>query len=986
MKTQHYLLLAILATIAIHASTSITDTTITVTDTVIYDTAYYTTDGTNWQPLSLNGDTQRGAWYIAQATGTIPDDTQRVATYSCTWNTGWDCDGNQWQITNRNATPPNTTQPDEPVPGQPWSDPATWPDGTVPTQGEHVTITEDMNVTLDTNPPPLDHIEIQGGNLAFARQDISLTTGLITIHDQGTLSIGTKTLPFNHKAQITLTGQRSDLPGEGHCGVKGICSMGGKLSLHGAVKGPTWTKLDQTANVGDTTIHLKENVEWEPGDEIVIVSTDYDPGQAEQRTITAVNGDRVTLNESLDFMHYGEIYEQAGYSVDQRAEVMHLTRNIVIQGDEQSEDDNFGGHVMAHNEHHMEQKNRADNGEEYVDLWQTMENDKRLVPEISGVEFKRMGQTGILARYPFHWHKYGNASGSYIEDSSIHDSYQRCTTIHGTQGLRVENNVAFNIIGHCYFLEDGTEWDNLLKDNVGAVIKHFPRPSQRLIETDDRPSVYWWSNADNDFIGNVAAGAFGYGFWLTPKYHPTGETATESINLRTVSSFGTYEDNVVHSTTFERIQAVEEANWYPPVGTGGQGGVGFMIGEPRPGKQFKPRGIECSRHWDYFDADAILCDFVNITAYYNHLGGKFQGVHSYVRPVNSTFADNQNDLFTDLANHEENVVLFAHTDNTGNPGRWGDGMVPIVEGATQSDRSAINQLSQQAGRSLSWEYNIGPDTETIRQWGLNWKYDGGNTKGAVFIDYEDTDIFNRGGNAVPTIAHQMLMYDSTVINSEPYLPHGPDKFPVRTTIRDVDGTLTGTGTYTEIREQAYRNDMNEDPEVFYDDTCEPAPDGENYQICTGMSGRANVEVDGREARITDQQTGGTITAKAFIPTNRTYTVETEGVSQASFNNVRIHQEQTLTYILPNTGPFSENAGGYNYKGDVVEVNTMNEFEASDHVATIYHDATTNTQYVKLRGMADIKSPFHYGRCVPRDENNYRTCSPWRAYFISFTTE
>ena len=30
-------------------------------------------------------------------------------------------------------------------------------------------------------------------------------------------------------------------------------------------------------------------------------------------------------------------------------------------------------------------------------------------------------------------------------------------TVHGTHGVNVVNNVAYNTFGHCYFLEDGGE-------------------------------------------------------------------------------------------------------------------------------------------------------------------------------------------------------------------------------------------------------------------------------------------------------------------------------------------------------------------------------------------------------------------------------------------------------------------------------------------------------------------------------------------------
>ena len=66
-----------------------------------------------------------------------------------------------------------------------------------------------------------------------------------------------------------------------------------------------------------------------------------------------------------------------------------------------------------------------------------------------------MGQNLTLARYPIHWHLIGDAKGQYIRNAAIHDTYNRCVTVHGTNFLRVENNVTYNTVGHCFFLEDG---------------------------------------------------------------------------------------------------------------------------------------------------------------------------------------------------------------------------------------------------------------------------------------------------------------------------------------------------------------------------------------------------------------------------------------------------------------------------------------------------------------------------------------------------
>ena len=82
---------------------------------------------------------------------------------------------------------------------------------------------------------------------------------------------------------------------------------------------------------------------WRVGDEIVLASTDFNPRQAERRTITAVNGNTLTLDRQLEYMHFGKIT----FGVDERGEVGLLTRNIKIQASADAEQTYFGGHIMA---------------------------------------------------------------------------------------------------------------------------------------------------------------------------------------------------------------------------------------------------------------------------------------------------------------------------------------------------------------------------------------------------------------------------------------------------------------------------------------------------------------------------------------------------------------------------------------------------------------------------------------------------------------
>src|SRR6187402_2669313 len=327
-----------------------------------------------------------------------------------------------------------------------WSDPATWADKKVPAAGAAVTINQGMDVVLDANTPPLHGLTVNG-KLSFANTaDVELTTEWVMLH--GELEIGTEEAPHTRKATVTFTNNVKDEDISGMGGTtdrvdRGIMLMGGTLNLHGD-RTNSWTKLSSTANAGVTSIQVLNAASWKVGDEIVLASTDYDPRQAERRTISAISGNTITLDKKLDYMHFGKIT----FDVDERGEVGLLTRNVKVQASPDAEQTYKGGHVMA------------------------MVTSKMYV---EGVELNRMGQNMELARYPIHWHLVGDAGkGQYIKNASIHDTYNRCVTVHGTNDVRVENNVTYNIVGHCFFLEDGIEHGNEFVHNLAIQIKCHP--------------------------------------------------------------------------------------------------------------------------------------------------------------------------------------------------------------------------------------------------------------------------------------------------------------------------------------------------------------------------------------------------------------------------------------------------------------------------------------------------------------------------------
>jgi cell migration-inducing and hyaluronan-binding protein len=423
-----------------------------------------------------------------------------------------------------------------------WSDPAAWPNGKVPAQGDAVTIARDMEVVLDVAPPALRSLTVDG-KLSFADdRDIELETDWIYVRG-GELQIGSEARPHTRKATITLTDK---VRGEdiNTMGDRGIMLMRGTLSLHGDREN-AWTKLARTAEAGSSRIEVLNGHGWRAGDEIVLASTDFDPHQAERRTVTAISGNTITLDRPLEYMHFGEIT----YGVDQRGEVGLLTRNIRIHASDDADQSYFGGHIMAM-------------------VGSTV--------QVSGVELKRMGQHLTLARYPMHWHLSGDGRGQYIKNSAIHDTYSRCVTVHGTDNVLVENNVTYNTVGHCFFLEDGIETGNQFVRNLGILTKCHPdgkpcvptnlgpfkvaggknfltegqRAKDILIPSDNNVSTFWITNPDNVYRDNVAAGSEQIGFWYALPEHPTGQFEGTEISKNTWPRrmpLREFKGNVAHS-------------------------------------------------------------------------------------------------------------------------------------------------------------------------------------------------------------------------------------------------------------------------------------------------------------------------------------------------------------------------------------------------------------------------------------------------------
>ena len=697
------------------------------------------------------------------------------------------------------------TQAEEAVKSGAWSNPSTWSRGAIPKAGSKVTIGDRMNVVLDVSPPALNGITVNG-KLSFSdKADLELSTEWIMVH--GELAIGTEAKPHTHRATITLTDNVKDEQLMG-MGDRGIMLSGGTLNLHGS-RTNTWTKLAKTAKAGSSSIEVLDASHWQAGDVIVLASTDYNPRQAEPRTIASISGNSITLNRPLEYMHFGQIT----FDVDERGEVGLLTRNIKIQASEDAATSYFGGHIMA------------------------MVTSKMYV---EGVELNRMGQHLELARYPIHWHLVGDAGkGQYIKNASIHDTYNRCVTVHGTNGVRVENNVTYNIVGHCFFLEDGIEHGNEFVRNLAIQIKCHPtKPcvpmnlaangeisgsrqairqasfsgKDTLLPSDNTVTAYWITNPDNAFIDNVAAGSDETGFWFSLPMHPQGafagsDTAKNVWPRRT--PLRAFRGNVSHSNFdgFMIDRHINEDNTF------GLASIPLLpLADPND-----------------LESDVLESHFESLTSYKNRNGGLWGRGDLYVYSK-AKFADN--------------AIGLTHSAGDVGSSRFHSRLVDsLVVGETENIGNPTTAEEIAYGRSLPK-----PPIPDFPIRGYEYYDYRGEVVNTTFVNFQDNGRRKTGALSFLLFTSAGLSTGSSIsaakfVNAKPvYFPKFDTRFDndnrggsaYRTlSIHDLDGSVTG------VPDSHIMLHDGENDSVVTDNTCKIEPTW-NASVCKGDVGRLNL--------------------------------------------------------------------------------------------------------------------------------------------------
>lgn len=355
---------------------------------------------------------------------------------------------------------------------------------------------------------------------------------------------------FYAYSPLNFDGARDPTWGVGYFGYKVLAvSYGGTLQLFGkkaatyatpacgaapTPSGTSWARLNGPLAIGEQKLTVDRPMTLQTGDRIVVTTTDYLPGNSEQMTVAAdvTCATSIAVKEPFKHVHNGARFslvvvpptvgldaQLRAQGAETRAAVGVLTRSIRIVSAGDTMNDDFPAAPPP---------NSPDTG--YYFGGHTIVRQGVKVFQVQGVEFYQMGQGGKIGHYPVHFHHTRSApTNTFVRDSSIDDSMTRWVVLHGAQNVDLARNVGYKSIGHGFYLEDGTEINNVLTANLGVFARgavdnvQNPRKVPGILAAPDlhgtigeqvpyrsdydHPSVFWIMNGWNDFKDNMAAGA-----------------------------------------------------------------------------------------------------------------------------------------------------------------------------------------------------------------------------------------------------------------------------------------------------------------------------------------------------------------------------------------------------------------------------------------------------------------------------------------------
>ena len=400
-----------------------------------------------------------------------------------------------------------------------WSSAATWTPARLPAPADIVSVTH--TVTYDSTTGDADVIGIDaGGVLRFAiNQSTRIRVGTLMVLPNGRLEVGTalNPVPASMTAEIIIRDKALNALADPDQYGTGLLSVDGTVTMHGAVKSPTFVRTASEPRAGNATITLEQPVAgWRAGDRIFLPDTRQVPAdhwfnpsyalQIEERVIQSMSADGrvITVSTPLGFDHRGARDAEGTPTVVGGVALLphvgNLTRNVIVRSENPS---GTRGHTL-----YTHRSNVIICYVQFQDLGRT-----RAEP--------LSASTNHIGRYPLHIHQLWGAANPLnagyqfvVQGNAVNDSLKWPIAVHGSHFGLVRQNVVFGgsqLTGAGIAIEDGTETENVIEDNFVANIRGSINPRESGPSTADGTTpgsaaeCFWAAGFNNRFINNVAS-------------------------------------------------------------------------------------------------------------------------------------------------------------------------------------------------------------------------------------------------------------------------------------------------------------------------------------------------------------------------------------------------------------------------------------------------------------------------------------------------
>ena len=414
------------------------------------------------------------------------------------------------------------------VAGGAWSAPATWSTGKVPAAEDRVAISPRHDVVYDVvSDAKLACVEVRGRLRFRTDANTRMKTANLMVMDEGYLEVGSAAAPVasDVKAEVIIADQKIDRkldPAELGAGIESL----GKITMHGAVKSPTFVRLAQEPLAGQTTLTLEQSVQgWTPGDQIVIPDTrqlrEAERGsrykaQDEKIEIASIAEKQITLRTPLKYDHKGA--RNAEDKLEFLPHIGNLGRNVIVRSEN-----------PAGTRGHMIFISRAEIDLRFVEV---REMGRTRMGVLDNTEFNDKGEvrqlgTNQIGRYAIHFHHYFGPRQTPADGyqftligNAVDGAPKWGVTVHNTHYGLVQDNVVYNTHGAGMVTEDGTESYNVFEHNFAMRSEgsgeFAPRSGYSGVGPDPggEGGGFWFRGPNNYIRNNVAANADVFGFQL----------------------------------------------------------------------------------------------------------------------------------------------------------------------------------------------------------------------------------------------------------------------------------------------------------------------------------------------------------------------------------------------------------------------------------------------------------------------------------------